>query len=91
MEHEYSGLAFSNFARRAFNTLTIGNECIRHATLAVCYQMSQTVLKIGFALAKTGKGEVGRFQHGVPCTWQLAWAFLSLFPQTIVNKAPLYF
>ena len=26
--------------------------CTRHATLAACYQLAQSVLKIGFALAK---------------------------------------
>ena len=46
---------------------------------------------------------MGKFQHGVPCTWQLpwlavekpwsaqAWPFLFLLTQTGVNKAPLPF
>ena len=32
--------------------LTIDDKCTNHATLAVCYQLAQTVLKIGFVLAK---------------------------------------
>jgi len=34
------------------NPLTTDDECSRHATLAGCYQLAQSVLKIGFALAK---------------------------------------
>ena len=34
------------------NASTIDDECTRHATLAACYQLAQSVLKIGFALAK---------------------------------------
>ena len=30
------------------------DECIRHETLAACYQLAQSVLKIGFAQAKKG-------------------------------------
>ena len=56
------------------NPLTTDDECTRHASLAACYQLAQSVLKIGFALGKkVGYGEVGRFQHGVLCTWQLPW------------------
>ena len=54
--------------------LTTDDECTRHATLATCYQLEQSVLKIGFVLAKkVGWGEVGGFQHGVLCTRQLPW------------------
>ena len=28
------------------------DECARHETLAACYQLAQSVLKIGFALPK---------------------------------------
>ena len=35
----------------SINPLTT-DECTRHATLATCYQLAQSVLKIGFALAK---------------------------------------
>ena len=34
------------------NPLTTDDECTHHATLAARYQMAQSVLKIGFALAK---------------------------------------
>ena len=34
------------------NPLTTDDECTRHETLAACYQLAQSVLKIGFALAK---------------------------------------
>ena len=34
------------------NPLTTDDECTRHATLAARYQLVQSVLKIGFALAK---------------------------------------
>ena len=34
------------------NPLTTGDECTRHETLAACYQLAQSVLRIGFALAK---------------------------------------
>ena len=81
------------------NPLTTDDECTCHATLAACYQLAQSDLKIGFTLAKkVGKGEVGGFQHGVPCTWQLPWLairkpwsalagpFLSFLPQTGVER-----
>ena len=63
-------------------------------------QLAQSVLKIGFALAKK-VGEAGRFQHRVLCIWQLpclaveepwsalAWTFLSFVTQMGVGKAPL--
>ena len=57
------------------NPLTTYDECTHHATLAACYvyQLAQSILKIGFALAKkVGQGEVGWFQHGVPCTYVAA-------------------
>ena len=71
-------------------------------TLATCYQLAQSVLKKGFALAKkAGQGEVGGFQHGVPCTWQLPWLavekpwsalagpFPTLLAQTCSGTTPL--
>ena len=55
-----------------FNPLITDGECTGHATLGTCYQLVQSVLKIGFTLAKmVGYGEVGGFQHWVPCTWHL--------------------
>ena len=35
-----------------FNPLTTDDEYTRHETLATCYQLAHSVLKIGFALAK---------------------------------------
>jgi len=35
-----------------FNPLTIDDAIWHHVTLATCYQLAQSVLKIGFALAK---------------------------------------
>ena len=43
------------------NPLITDDECTRHATLTACYQLAQSILKIGFALAKGGIGKVGRF------------------------------
>ena len=34
------------------NLLTTDDECTRHANLAAHYQLAQSVLKVGFALAK---------------------------------------
>ena len=36
----------------ALNPLTTDDKCIHHPTLATCYQLAQSVLKVGFALAK---------------------------------------
>ena len=84
------------------NPLTTDDKCTRHATLAARHQLAQSVLKIGFALAKkVGYGEVGGFQHRVPCTWQLlwlaiekpwsalAWPLLSFLTQMGIDKTPL--
>ena len=55
------------------NPLTTDDECTHHATLAAYYQLVQSVLKIGFALAKmVGQGEVGRHSHDMPCIWRLS-------------------
>ena len=35
-----------------FNLLTTDDECARHATFAACYQLAQSVLKIGFEQQK---------------------------------------
>ena len=35
-----------------FNPLITDGECTGHAALGTCYQLVQSVLKIGFALAK---------------------------------------
>ena len=45
----------------SFNPLTTDDKCTRHETFAACYQLAQSVLKIGFAQAKKGGiGEGGR-------------------------------
>ena len=67
--------------------------------MAACYQLAQSILKIGFTLAKkVGKGGMGGFQHGVPCTWHLPWLairkpwsalagpFLSFLTQTGIER-----
>ena len=47
----------------------------RHQNLAACYQLAQSVLKIGSALAeRMGQGEVGGCHmegagHGGCCSW----------------------
>ena len=44
----------------------------RRLTLAACYQLAQSVLKIGSALAERvgrGGGEVGGSVHGSCCSW----------------------
>ena len=43
------------------NHLTTNDECTCHATLAICYQLAQSTLKIGFVLGKRwdrGGGQV---------------------------------
>ena len=51
-----------------FNPLTTDDECTCHATLAACYQLAQSILKIGFVLAKkkekSGIGGGGGFSTG---------------------------
>jgi len=57
-----------------FNPLTTDDECTCHVTLAACYQLAQSVLKIGFVLAKKGGIRGGGWVHReLPCTWQLPW------------------
>ena len=57
-------------------------ECTCHAILAACYQLAQSILKIGFTLAKeVGQGEAGGHSHDMLCTWWLSWL--------AVEKAPL--
>ena len=65
------GLLYGLFCS-LLNPLTTDDAIWRHLTLAACYQLAQSVLKIGFALAK--KGEVGGFTaecraHGSCLGW----------------------
>ena len=46
-------LTLRHLAIRKDKSLT-NDECTRHATLAACYQLAESVLKIGFTLAKKG-------------------------------------
>ena len=47
------------------NPLTTDDECTCHETLAACYHLAQSVLKIGFALAKkAGWGRWAGFSAG---------------------------
>ena len=49
--------------------MTIFGVCL---TLAVCYQLAQSLLKIGFALAeRVGQGEVGGCTSLADSAWQL--------------------
>ena len=54
------------------HTLTTDDEYTHHATLAACYQLAQSVLKIGFALTKRVV-RVGGMDGGdiILSTWQL--------------------
>ena len=70
-------------------------------TLAACYQLAQSILKVGFALAKKVGWGGGWAQREVPCTWQLPWLareepwsavagpFLALLAQTGSGTTPL--
>ena len=42
-----------------FYPLTTDNGCTCHVTLAACYELAQSVLKIGLMLAKGGIGGSG--------------------------------
>ena len=68
---EYPNVSITTLTKQS---LTTDDECTCHATLVACYQLAQSVLKIGSTLAeRVGQGEVGGFQHGMLCTWQLPW------------------
>ena len=57
------------------NPLTTNDDYSRHQNSAACYQLAQSVLKIGSALAeRVGQGEVGGCTalltvHGGCCSW----------------------
>ena len=57
------------------NPLTTDDEYSRHQNSAACYQLAQSVLKIGSALAeRVGQGEVG----GATAVADHAWRLLQL-------------
>ena len=69
------------------NPLTTSDEYSRHRNSAACYQLAQSVLKIGSALAeRVGQGEVGGATAVADHAWQLlqllvadhAWQLLQL-------------
>ena len=58
-----------------FNPLTTNDEYSRHRNSAACYQLAQSVLKIGSALAeRVEQGEVG----GATTVADHAWRLLQL-------------
>ena len=73
------------------NPLTTDDTFWRHQILATCYQLAQSVLKIGSVLAeRVGQGEVGgytalpdsawwRFQLPVEKPWSMTGGPLSAF------------
>ena len=83
------------------NPLTTNDDYSRHRNSAACYQLAQSVLKIGSALAeRVGKGEVGGCTGLADSAWRLLqraieWAWSALdgpffhFPvQTGVENSP---
>ena len=55
-----------------FNRLTAIDAYTRHRNSAACYQLAQSVLKIGSALAeRVGQGEVGGCTALADSAWQL--------------------
>ena len=55
-----------------FNHLTTNDNYSCHRNSAACYQLVQSVLKIGSALAeRVGRGEVSGCHPGGDSTWQL--------------------
>ena len=83
------------------NPLTTDDAIWRRQILAACYQMAQSVLKIGSALAeRVGQGEVGgctaladsawrRLQLPVEKPWSMPGGpFVCFLAQTGVENAP---
>ena len=67
-----------------FNPLTMNDNYSRHRNSATCYQLAQSILKIGSVLAeRVGQGEVGGCTALGDSAWQLlqlaienAWSML---------------
>ena len=54
------------------NTLTTNDDYSRHRNSAACYQLAQSVLKIGSVLAeRVGQGEVGGYTALADSAWRL--------------------
>ena len=57
---------------QAVNPLTTNDDYSRHRNSAACYQLAQSVLKIGSALAeRVGQGEVGGYTTLADSAWWL--------------------
>ena len=57
---------------QAVNPLTTNDNYSRHRNLAACYQLAQSVLKIGSALTeRVGQGEVGWYTTLANSAWWL--------------------
>ena len=55
-----------------FNPSTTYDDYSRHRNSAACYQLAQSILKIGSALAeRVGRGEVGGCHTEGDSTWRL--------------------
>ena len=67
-----------------FNPLTTNDDYSRHRNSAACYQLAQSVLQIGSALAeRVGQGEVGGCTALADSAWRLLqlaieWAWSAL-------------
>ena len=83
------------------NPLTTDDAFWRHLTLAACYQLAQSILKIGSALAeRVGQGEVGGCTSLGDSSWRLLqlavekpWStlggpYVCFLAQMGVEKAP---
>ena len=86
---------------RVVNPLTTDDAFWHHQFLAACYQLAQSVLKIGSALAeRVGQGEVGGCTALADSAWrplqlpvEKPWSmpggpFVCLLAQTGVENAP---
>ena len=86
-----------------FNPLTTNDDCSRHRNSVACYQLAQSVLKIGSALAeRVGQGEVGGstalpdsalwwLQLPVEKPWSImGGSFVCFLAQTGIEKGSLH-
>ena len=84
-----------------FNPLTTNDDYSSHQNSAACYQLAQSVLKIGSALAeRVGQGEVGGCTALANSAWRLsqlaierAWSalygpFICFLVQTGIENDP---
>ena len=89
------------FAHKPLNPLTMNDDYSCHRNSAACYQLAQSILKIGSALAeRVGQGEVGGSTALADRAWQLlqlaiekAWSALDgllfcFLVQTSIENGP---